>query len=187
MAEIVKKGELAQRLGVSAARVSQWVRAGLPVLPDGRVDLQQALDWITKNVNRSGGGWSARKAATGGAVAAAPVVPPSNVGSLPSSGTQLDPSRALIVARARKLLAEAKRAERAERRQAGELIEASTVREYISQLSMLVRDHVLSQADRLATILASVTDPRRFIGCSAKIGASDGGPSRRPWKAATVR
>jgi len=158
MAEIVKKGELAQRLSVSAARVSQWVRAGLPVQPDGRVDLQQALDWITKNVDRGGGGWSARKAASIGAVAAPPVVPPTNAGPLPSSGTPLDPSRALIVARARKLLAEAKRAERAERRQAGELIEASTVREYISQLSMLVRDHVLSQADRLATILASVTD-----------------------------
>jgi hypothetical protein len=156
--EIVRKGELAQRVGVSAARVSQWVGAGLPVLPDGRVDLQQALDWITKNVDRSGGGWPARKAANHGAAVAPPAASIAGLGALPSSGAPLDPNRALVVARARKLLAEAKKAERAERRQAGELIEASTVREYISQLSMLVRDHSLSQADRLATILASVTD-----------------------------
>jgi hypothetical protein len=159
MAEIVRKGELAQRLDVSAARVSQWVAAGLPVLPDGRLDLQQALDWITKNVDRTGGGWPARKAAKGST--AAPVPAPSAVslaGLASSTGAPLDPNRALVVARARKLLAEAKRAERAERRQAGELLEASTLREYANQFSMLVRDHALAQADRLANILAAATD-----------------------------
>ncbi len=81
-----------------------------------------------------------------------------NLGTVPPTGAPVDPARALIVARARKLLAEAKRAERAERRQAGELIEASTLREYASQFSMLVRDHALAQADRLANLLAAVTD-----------------------------
>ncbi len=157
MAEVVRKGELAQRVGVSAARVSQWVAAGLPVLPDGRVDLQQALDWITKNVDRSGGGWPARKAAGRGVAPVAPAAPV-NLGIMPPAGAPLDPARALIVARARKLLADAKRAERAERRQAGELTEASTLREYASQFSMLVRDHALAQADRLANLLAAVSD-----------------------------
>ncbi|HLH16234.1 MAG TPA: hypothetical protein VKX45_03395 [Bryobacteraceae bacterium] len=160
MAEVLRKGELAQRVGVSAARVSQWVAAGLPVLPDGRVDLQQALDWITKNVDRSGGGWPVRKAANRGATAAMPPASPTpNLGALASSsGAPLDANRALVVARARKLLAEAKKAERAERRQAGELIEASTLREYANQFSALVKDHALSQADRLANILAATTD-----------------------------
>ncbi len=159
MAEVLKKGELAQRVGVSAARVSQWVAAGMPVRPDGKVELQQALDWITKNVDRTGGGWPARKAANRGAAAAPSAAATGNLGSAVSpGGAPLDPNRALIVARARKLLAEAKRAERAERRQAGELLEASTLREYANQFSMLVRDHALSQADRLANILASVND-----------------------------
>lgn len=35
-------------------------------MPDGRVDPRQALDWITKNVDRSGGGWPVRKAGTRG-------------------------------------------------------------------------------------------------------------------------
>ena len=159
MAEVLKKGELAQRVGVSAARVSQWVAAGLPVLPDGRVELPKALDWITKNVDRTGGGWPARKAANRGAGAAAPAAAAGNFGTLPSpAGAPLDANRALVVARARKLLAEAKKAERAERRQAGELLEASEAREYANLFSNLVRDHALSQADRLANILASLTD-----------------------------
>jgi hypothetical protein len=158
MPELLKKGELAQRVGVSAARVSQWVAAGMPVQSDGRVDLQKALDWITKNVDRSGGGWPARKAANRGAQPAMPPAETVSTGLSPAAGAPLDPSRALIVARARKLLAEAKKAERAERRQAGELIEASTLREYVNQFSMLVRDHALAQADRLANMLAAVTD-----------------------------
>jgi len=157
MAEVVRKGELAQRVGVSAARVSQWVAAGLPVLPDGRVELQQALDWITKNVDRSGGGWPVRKATNRGTVAASPAASTVNLGPAASSSTPSDPHRVLVVARARKLLAEAKTAERAERRQAGELLEASSLLEYANQFSMLVRDHLLAQADRLANILASVT------------------------------
>jgi hypothetical protein len=56
IASSAREGALAERLKVTAARVSQWVGAGLPVLPDGRVDLRQALDWVTKNVDRSGGG-----------------------------------------------------------------------------------------------------------------------------------
>jgi hypothetical protein len=159
VAEVVRKGELAQRVGVSAARVSQWVAAGLPVLSDGRVNLQAALDWITKNVDRSGGGWLSRKAGIRGPAAPPPTAVTGNLAALASpGGAPLDPNRALIVARARKLLAEAKKAERVERRQSGELVEVSTLREYASQFSMLVRDHVLAQADRLASTLAAMTD-----------------------------
>ncbi|WP_188904022.1 hypothetical protein [Caldovatus sediminis] len=42
----VTKAELAARLGVTRGRVSQWLAAGLPVGPDGRVPLLAALDWV---------------------------------------------------------------------------------------------------------------------------------------------
>ena len=75
-----------------------------------------------------------------------------------TSGAPRDPNRALVMVRARKLLADAKKAERAERRQAGELIEVATIREYANQFSALVKDHALAQADRLASTLAALTD-----------------------------
>jgi hypothetical protein len=68
----------------------------------------------------------------------------------------LDPGRALLIARARKALAEAKRAERGERRQAGELIETEAVKQFVSQLCMMVRDHALAQADRVAPQVVGV-------------------------------
>jgi hypothetical protein len=47
-----------------------------------------------------------------------------------------------------------------ERHQAGELIEARLVTEYTAGLSLLVRDHLLAQADRLAPVLAAVDDEK---------------------------
>ncbi len=127
-------------------------------MPDGRVDLQRALDWITKNVDRSSGGWPARKASIRAAKPAPSVDSVANLGLASTSGAPLDPNRALVMVRARKLLADAKKAERAERRQAGELIEVATIREYANQFSALVKDHALAQADRLASTLAALTD-----------------------------
>jgi len=47
---IVRKSELARRLGISRARVSQYIQFGLPVHDDGRVDLERACEWILENV-----------------------------------------------------------------------------------------------------------------------------------------
>lgn len=52
MIEIVQKAELAERLGVSRARVSQLVKAGLPVRPDGKVEFAAAVEWINSRVRR---------------------------------------------------------------------------------------------------------------------------------------
>jgi hypothetical protein len=158
----IRKGEFAQRVGVSAARVSQWVRAGMPVEPDGTLDLQRALAWVTENVDRSGGGWPARKAAPQGATptAAAPHVGGEQTAAAPHGATPtaaaIDPQRALLFARAKKLLAEARRAEREERRHAGELIEVAKVSEYVAFISQIMRDGILTQADRLAAAVAAV-------------------------------
>ena len=156
MAEMITKTELARKLGVTKSRVTQLCRAGLPVGPDGRVELQSALAWVTSHVDQSRGRWNTSRSASTPApepvqTSAARVNTPFD-----TSKPTLDPGRALLLARARKALAEAKRTERAERRQAGELIETDAVKQFVSQLCMMVRDHSLSQADRLAATLASV-------------------------------
>ena len=57
---LVSKSEFAQTLRVSRARVSQYVKQGLPVRPDGLLDLDEALNWVTRNVepDADGGGAS---------------------------------------------------------------------------------------------------------------------------------
>jgi len=46
VSEAITKSGLATRLGVSKARISQYVSHGLPVRDDGRLDLDEALAWI---------------------------------------------------------------------------------------------------------------------------------------------
>ena len=46
MTEIITKAELARRLGISKARISQLAKRGLPVRDDGKLDLTVALNWI---------------------------------------------------------------------------------------------------------------------------------------------
>src|SRR4051794_17478814 len=46
---ITTKAGLAAELGISKARVSQYVKRGLPVLTSGKLDREQALHWITRN------------------------------------------------------------------------------------------------------------------------------------------
>lgn len=48
--ESITKANFAREIGVSKARVSQIVKGGLPVLSDGRLDRQDALDWYCANI-----------------------------------------------------------------------------------------------------------------------------------------
>jgi hypothetical protein len=45
----ITKARLAAELNVSKARVSQYVKRGLPVLGDGKVDLETAVKWVADN------------------------------------------------------------------------------------------------------------------------------------------
>jgi len=47
--ESITKSALARHLGVTPQRVSQYVRRGLPVLQDGKLDLDAALAWLAVN------------------------------------------------------------------------------------------------------------------------------------------
>src|SRR4051794_15061354 len=50
MAMIVSKAGLARELGVTKGRVSQLLRCGLPVRPDGSIDRDLATSWYKSNV-----------------------------------------------------------------------------------------------------------------------------------------
>jgi phage terminase Nu1 subunit (DNA packaging protein) len=60
-ASIITKAQLAELLGVSRPRVSQFVGEGLPVRVDGRLDREVALAWLRQNattprLHRAAGG-----------------------------------------------------------------------------------------------------------------------------------
>lgn len=46
---ITSKAVLADELGVTRGRISQYIRDGLPVRPDGKLNREQALNWIDAN------------------------------------------------------------------------------------------------------------------------------------------
>jgi hypothetical protein len=54
------KSKLAAELGVSAARVSQLCKRGMPTLEGGILDREAALRWISRYMSSHGGGWSNR-------------------------------------------------------------------------------------------------------------------------------
>src|SRR3954452_8591719 len=63
---ITSKSALAAELGITRGRVSQYVAAGLPVRSDGRLDREEAIQWVAKNYYmRFGGDDGARRAAVG--------------------------------------------------------------------------------------------------------------------------
>ena len=145
---ILSKADLARKLNVSRARISQLCHEGLPVLANGKVEMQSALSWISTHVDRSRDVGRTRR----------PAPAPSSFTPTPNPPMQADAGRALLIARAKKALAEARRAERLERHQAGELVERTEAAAYAANFSMLVRDHVLVQPDRLAERLAASND-----------------------------
>jgi len=156
MTTIITKADLAARLGVSRPRISQLVSQGLPVREDGRVELESALSWIAEHTDRSRNVGRARPAAT------LPRVQGQGAAGLPGAQPGADPSHVLLVARARKALAETKRIERLERVAAREVISMAEACEYATHFSRIIRDSALSQADRLTdAVLAAAVDGDR--------------------------
>jgi hypothetical protein len=50
MGLIVKESELAEELGCSRPRITALIADGLPVEPDGRINLEHACRWIVWNM-----------------------------------------------------------------------------------------------------------------------------------------
>jgi phage terminase Nu1 subunit (DNA packaging protein) len=53
MTETISKRELARRLGVVPSRISALIKRGLPVLADGKIDLEAASKWMKANCEAS--------------------------------------------------------------------------------------------------------------------------------------
>src|SRR4051794_496095 len=51
--DIIAKSTLARELGVTGARISQYLAQGMPQLPDGRLSHAACLAWLKGNVNIS--------------------------------------------------------------------------------------------------------------------------------------
>src|SRR4051794_28611343 len=60
---VTTKSALAAELGISRGRVSQYMRRGMPELPDGKLDRERCLRWIVRShYQRYGGDHGARRA-----------------------------------------------------------------------------------------------------------------------------
>src|SRR5438046_2758252 len=47
---VITKAQLARDLGISKARISQYVLRGMPTLTEGRLDREICINWIKSNV-----------------------------------------------------------------------------------------------------------------------------------------
>ncbi len=56
----LNQAELARKLGVTQQRISQLVQRGLPLLRDGRVELDLSLRWLKWNLAPSKSRWHDR-------------------------------------------------------------------------------------------------------------------------------
>ena len=50
--EVATKAKFARQQNVSRAMVTKWVCAGMPVRPDGRLDVREASAWLTAHTER---------------------------------------------------------------------------------------------------------------------------------------
>lgn len=48
---VVTKGAMAEMLGLHPSRVSQLIKQGMPVRPDGKLDKPVCLNWYERNIN----------------------------------------------------------------------------------------------------------------------------------------
>jgi len=162
--EIASKTEFAKRLGVSKPRVSQLVAQGLPVLPDGRINLAAALDWVAARVDRT----QATRRGGSPAVAHVPalVAPssrPSSPGSPSSSCDVFEPDAGSILlrAKAKRALVDLRRAERLERLAAGELAPVTEMRGEFESRVRNARCKLVAFGHRLSPLLAIESDVAR--------------------------
>ena len=155
--ETLLKAEFAKRVHVSKVRVSQMIAMGMPLTADGKVDVTAALDWIEGHIDLSHKDAVARRqSAPAAAAAEAPAIPAPIPDRLPT-----DPGRILLTAKAKRALVELRRAERLERLENDELVEAAEVRRAIDGLISNAKSKLLSLGHRLAPRVAIETDVSR--------------------------
>jgi hypothetical protein len=155
--ETLLKSEFAARLRVSKARVSQMIQMGLPLTTDGKVEVSAALNWIETHIDISHKDSAARRsdAAARRRSDAAPSPAAPAAAGLP------DPGRILLTAKAKRALVDLRRAERMERLENDELIEAVEVRRAIDGLIANAKAKLIGLGHRVGPRVAIETDASR--------------------------
>lgn len=131
MAQTLSKKGFAEHVGISPGRVSQLVKAGLPVSPNGRIPLEEALRWYAANVD------SNRSRA-----------------ALAEDGF---PRPAPLTARAERDAAEAVIARLKAEKLAGSLINRAQALRFLETRARMERDSWIAWANRAAPALADTT------------------------------
>jgi hypothetical protein len=145
--ETLLKSEFAARLRVSKARVSQMIQMGLPLTADGKVEVSAALNWIETHIDISHKDSAARRSDAAARRQSDAVPSP----AAPTAAGLPDPGRILLTAKAKRALVDLRRAERMERLENDELIEAVEVSRAI--------DGLIAEAPCRPTVAV-----RRFVG-----------------------
>lgn len=122
---LVTKGDLAIELGLTPARVSQYITKGMPVEPNGLVDREKALAWIEATLSPR------RRKVQGGAS-----------GQRASLAAAMDAEKLELL-----------KLDRA--RRAGDLVERAAVERAVFARFRMERDAWSSWATRVAPVLAA--------------------------------
>jgi len=130
-AETLSKKGFAERLGVTPARVSQMITAGLPVTPNGRIRIVDGLAWVEANVDSN-----RRRAA------------------ITENGQPLGPPAS---ARAQRDAADARIAELKAEKLAGNLINGRSALRWIEGRARMERDSWIAWSGRAAPAIATET------------------------------
>jgi len=159
------KAQFSRRMGVSKPRVSQWVKAGLPLNADGHVKIDAALKWLRNRIPEVGRFTDrgihklATEAAGGDNPAPEPEAPE------PAQRPAADAGAAYIKSRAAKMAEDARRSKTDATRAAlelrarqGELVHVGDVQVAAFNRARIVRDGMLNIPDRVAPMLAAESD-----------------------------
>lgn len=128
----LSKKAFAEHVGVTQGRISQLIKDGLPVEPNGRIHAARGVDWMRQNIDPN------RRRASLADVVAEPVLP-----------------GALITPRAKRDAAEAEISRLKAERLAGRLIDRRATLRVIEGRAKTERDAWIGWVNRVAPILAA--------------------------------
>lgn len=131
----MRKSSFAQLIGVSPGRVSQMIADGLPVEPDGRVDVARGKLWVQANVSQTRAAAQSRQS------------------ELLPLGAQLDPA----AERMRLLREQADSVALKNAALRRELVPAAEVEREWSGILRLIRSGILAAPSRLRQLLPHLT------------------------------
>ena len=159
------KAQFSRRMGVSKPRVSQWVKAGLPLNSVGKVRIDAALAWLKGRIPEVGRFQDrgvhrvATQAGGDGNPAPQPETPESAQRPAADAGAAYIKSRAAkMTFDARRASTEATRAALELRARQGELVPVADVQVAAFNRARIVRDGMLNIPDRVAAVLAAESD-----------------------------